>query len=413
MNILGTEAGALTSTARFVVNKLHLAETGENRDIQGRAMQQQTKIRHISCLAPAAGLLACILLPAWQPAQASPVQVLECEMISLLGPLPFDSVDTRFTIRRHIRHVEPYETIETGLWSQGKFQENGELQVTVYPFEGPPQVELAASTRTTLLDGNEAESFQDQYLDEAPTMEKTIVHDGYTLESVSISLKKAGGTAIDTHLAVPPVVDRAAWNPWECARCNNECVVTWHAPGDGVECALGNSGGTICTTGSYFGRITSLSLEDHEEEHGDGFEFNAGLNDAWVNASAPYQGLFVTVYPDQGIVFVAWFTYDSELPPPDAMASFGAPDQRWVTAVGSYSGNRAELNAELTTGGVFNASEPVPVQDTGFGSMVLEFSDCGNGTLTYDFPSLGLSGEFAIERVEPGNATLCEALGAD
>lgn len=380
-------------------------------------MKKQKQMRRISCLAPAAGLLACILLFTWQSVSASPVQVLECESLTSTGPLPIDSVDTRFTIRRHIQQVEPYETTETGLWRQGKFQDNGELQLTVYPFEGPSQVEQAASTRTTLLDGNEAESFQDEYLDEAPTMEKTIVYDGYTLDSVSISLKKAAGTAIDTHLDVPPALDRDAWDPYPGCTvlgCPVECEVTWRAPGDGVECTRGGSaGGTLCTTGSYFGRIISTSLEEHDEEHGAGFEINAGLNDAWVNALAPFQGLFVTVYPDLGIVFVAWFTFDSEPPPPGAMAAFGAPDQRWVTAVGSYSGNRAELNAELTTGGVFNASQPAPTQDTGFGGMVLEFSDCGNGTLAYDFPSLGLSGEFAIERVVASNAALCEALGAD
>lgn len=374
-------------------------------------------MRRISCLAPAAGLLACILLSAWQTASASPVQVLDCEMLTSTGPLPHDSVDTRYTIRRHIRHVEPHETTETDFWRQAKFQDNGELQVTVYSFEGTPQVEQAASVRTTLLDGVEAESFQDEYLDEAPTMEKTIVYDGYTLDSVGIGLKSTAGSAIDTHLQVPEYIDRSAWDPYAgCSvfGCSPECVVTWRAPGDGVECSRGGSaGGTLCTTGTYTGRITSLSLEDHDEDHGAGFEINAGLNDAWVNALAPYQGLFVTVYPDAGIVFVAWFTFDSELPPADAMATFGAPDQRWVTAVGSYSGNRAELNAELTTGGVFNASEPVPTQDTGYGSMVVEFSDCGNGTLAYDFPSVGLSGEFAIERVVASNAALCEALGAD
>ncbi|HSM69040.1 MAG TPA: hypothetical protein VK830_04940, partial [Xanthomonadales bacterium] len=147
-------------------------------------------------------------------------------MLTSTGPLPHELVDTRFTIRRHIRHVEPYETTETDFWRQGKFLDNGELEVTVYPFEGQPQVEQATSTRTTLLDGNEAESFQDEYLDEAPTMEKTIVHDGYTLDSVSIGLKSAAGSAIDTHLQVPEYIDRSAWGPYAgCGEfgCSPEC----------------------------------------------------------------------------------------------------------------------------------------------------------------------------------------------
>jgi hypothetical protein len=362
------------------------------------------------------GFLIAILLPSWEMAYASPVQVLECSILRTDGALPAEHVDLRFTIRRHIVQVAPFEELTNDFWAQGLFEDNGYFDVTAYPILGKPITDRSSSTLTTIQDGKI--NFGDTYLDQALTMNKSVNVEGWTLESVAIIMRRSDGTLIDDHTVVPEVIDRDAWDPYPgCTEvsCPVECAVTWHTPGEGIECAIGQSGGGtgLCSTGTYMGRITSISYEAHEAEHGAGFVINAGLNDAWVNALAPYQGLFVTVYPDQGIVFVAWFTFDSELLPPGATAAFGAPDQRWVTAVGPYSGNRAELNAELTTGGVFNASEPVPVQDTGFGSMVLEFSDCGNGTLTYDFPSLGLSGEFAIERVEPGNATLCEALGAD
>jgi len=50
------------------------------------------------------------------------------------------------------------------------------------------------------------------------------------------------------------------------------------------------------------------------------FEMNPGLNDAWFNPDTDGQGFFVTVFPDLGFVLLAWFTYDTELPPQDATA---------------------------------------------------------------------------------------------
>jgi len=140
------------------------------------------------------------------------------------------------------------------------------------------------------------------------------------------------------------------------------------------------------------------------------FIINAGLNDAWVNAAAEFQGMFITVFPELKIIFVAWFTFDSELPAGDAMAVFGAPDQRWVTAVGSYDGNRAELKAELTSGGRFNSPDPLPVQDTEYGSIILEFSDCRHAIVSFDFPGASESGQFDIQRVLESNVAKCEEL---
>lgn len=139
---------------------------------------------------------------------------------------------------------------------------------------------------------------------------------------------------------------------------------------------------------------------------------NAGLNDAWVSPGAPFQGMFITVYPELSLVFVAWFTFDTMLPPEDATAAFGGAGQRWVTAAGPLNGNAATLNAELTSGGGFNAGDPVPTQDTGYGTITLEFTSCEQALVTYDFPSIGLSGSFVVNRVVPDNVALCETLAA-
>lgn len=359
------------------------------------------------------------------PVFATPVQVIECEIYMPASPLPIDHLDTRFTIRRHIEHTVPFETTETSIWSEGKFQGNGEFEVTVYPFEGGPRTEKSTSTQTIIVDGNG--QVGDDYLDQALTMEKTIEYDGYTLDSLGISLKRADGAAISDHRAVPGELDwPAAWDPFACGiRCPVECSVTWRAPGDGVVCALPGGGGTFCTTGVYMGKIKSVTHEPHEQDHGDGdgFAINAGLNDAWVSAGAPLQGMFITVFEELGLVFLAWFTFDAETPTQIstesagqtavAAAAFGAGDQRWVTAVGPFNGNRAVLKAELTSGGQFNSGEPMPMQQTDYGEIVLEFDDCKGGKVTFDFPSANQSGEFAIQRTLEDNVALCEAMATE
>jgi len=139
------------------------------------------------------------------------------------------------------------------------------------------------------------------------------------------------------------------------------------------------------------------------------FQINAGLNDAWVSEDAPFQGMFITVFADLGLVFVAWFTFDSQPPGADT-ATFGASDQRWVTGLGTIDGNQVVLNMELTTGGVFNGSDPLPTQDTAYGTMTIVFKDCTEATVTFNFPGPAASGEFIINRVVPDNVSMCEVL---
>ena len=90
--------------------------------------------------------------------------------------------------------------------------------------------------------------------------------------------------------------------------------------------------------------------------------------------------------------------------------SKGAIDQRWVTGVGPFDGNRADVKLELTSSGKFNASDPQPVQDTDYGTMIIEFDSCSAGTVSYDFPSVGESGAFNIVRALEDNVALCETL---
>jgi DNA-binding beta-propeller fold protein YncE len=152
------------------------------------------------------------------------------------------------------------------------------------------------------------------------------------------------------------------------------------------------------------------------------FGINAGINDAWFNPLTPGQGYFITVFPVIKKVFLANFTFD--VAPPESLqaaiprslaqsrqaAIFGAEEQRWVTAFGDYSGANAVLDVELTTGGVFNSIAPAPAQIPGYGTFLLEFTDCNNGSITYDFPALELSGVISITRLAADNIALCNEL---
>ena len=150
-------------------------------------------------------------------------------------------------------------------------------------------------------------------------------------------------------------------------------------------------------------KFTVVALE------GTGIPINAGLNDAWVSDGAPYQGVFFTVFDDLNLLFMAWFTFDTVAPANDD-AILGASDQRWVTGVGKYTGDTVTIAAELTTGGKFNASNPVATQDTSYGTITVEFKGCNEAVLTYNLPGPGLSGQITLHRVVNSNVPHCVAL---
>ncbi len=143
------------------------------------------------------------------------------------------------------------------------------------------------------------------------------------------------------------------------------------------------------------------------------FTINAGLNDAWVSADAALQGFFFTVFPDFELFFLAMFTFDSVPPGPGIPpAVFGAADQRWLSGLGAYSGDSVTINVELTSGGIFNASDPLATQESGYGTITIVFINCNEAVLTYNFPSVGLSGQMTLTRAAPDNVSLCEILSA-
>jgi hypothetical protein len=138
-------------------------------------------------------------------------------------------------------------------------------------------------------------------------------------------------------------------------------------------------------------------------------EINAGMNDTWSNLDTNGQGFFVTVFPDIQQMFVGWFTYDIERPPANVTAILGDPGHRWLTAFGPFSGDTATLVIELTQGGIFDSAEPDPATGPD-GTMTVTFTSCSEGTVTFNIPSVPVSGTIPVTRVANDNVPVCEAL---
>ena len=138
-------------------------------------------------------------------------------------------------------------------------------------------------------------------------------------------------------------------------------------------------------------------------------QINAGLNDAWLNFGTIGQGFFITVFPSLKLIFLSWFTFDTERPDESIAAILGEPGHRWVTAIGSYAGNSTVLDIEVTSGGVFDSPNPAPTQVRG-GTIRIEFHGCNSATLHYEINPPPLSGVIELQRLSPDNVTLCQAL---
>lgn len=143
----------------------------------------------------------------------------------------------------------------------------------------------------------------------------------------------------------------------------------------------------------------------------DEVQINSGMSDAWYDPATAGQGFLVSIFPNRQEMFLAWFTFDVERPPENVTAILGEPGHRWLTAQGAFAGNSAELTVYLTQGGVFDSAEPpAKTEQTGYGTMKVEFLSCSRGRIAYEIPSLKMSGEISIQRIVGDNEALCAAL---
>ena len=109
-----------------------------------------------------------------------------------------------------------------------------------------------------------------------------------------------------------------------------------------------------CSIHSQAGRDIATNMNGRitveEDDPVGGIPFNPGLNDTWFNADTVGQGFFITVFPDIGKVFLAWFTYDTERPPEDVTAILGEPGHRWITAFVDFADVIAINNGRCVIG---------------------------------------------------------------
>jgi cyclophilin family peptidyl-prolyl cis-trans isomerase len=139
------------------------------------------------------------------------------------------------------------------------------------------------------------------------------------------------------------------------------------------------------------------------------FEINPGLSGAWFNPETSGQGwLFDVIEGETGLgFFVAWFTYDDNPPAADELDGFGSRQHRWFTASGDVSGDTAALDIFLNSGGVFNDPRETMIEPVG--SMTIQFSDCTNAQLSFDFDaSDDKDGSVDIIRLSPD--VFCQAI---
>jgi hypothetical protein len=117
-----------------------------------------------------------------------------------------------------------------------------------------------------------------------------------------------------------------------------------------------------------------------------------GLSAAWYNPDAAGQGFQFWMDPLDGLLFGAWYTFDT--------AAGGTDSQRWYTLSAAPSSDdiAADVTIYRNTGGRFASppqTEAVPV-----GTGTLAFDSCGSGTFAYTFDD-GRTGEIPLRTAVP------------
>ena len=235
----------------------------------------------------------------------------------------------------------------------------------------------------------------------------------------TISMAKVGG---DPNSATNQWFFNLADNSANLDNSNGGFTVFGRVTGNGMEVIDQIAALEIWKFDSPFGELPLIDYpgsgavtEDHlvmiDIEEINDFPINPGLNDAWFNPDTNGQGFLIIVFPHIEQIFLAWFTYDTVRPDDSVTAMLGEPGHRWLTAQGPYAGNKAVLDIVVSEGGIFDSGTPAPIPRPD-GTIVLEFSDCTAGTITYNIPSVDRQSVIPIERVTPDNVALCETLAA-
>jgi hypothetical protein len=139
------------------------------------------------------------------------------------------------------------------------------------------------------------------------------------------------------------------------------------------------------------------------------FDITYAMAGSWYFPATTGQGFLIDVFDSANLMFLAWFTYDLERPANGVNALIGDPGHRWITALGPFQGNTANLNISWSSGMIFDSELP-KVQNNVDGTMTVEFFDCYTGRVSYDLGSSGRTGEVPIERIVNDAVPFCESM---
>jgi hypothetical protein len=121
-----------------------------------------------------------------------------------------------------------------------------------------------------------------------------------------------------------------------------------------------------------------------------GFHVGSGMTGNWFNPQQAGQGLALEVLPDASML-AQWFTY--------------APQngQAWISAMGPISGNSIALQGYQLAGPgaqFFPNFDPGNLEKEFWGTITLTFTDCNNGSMTWQ-PVLDgyVAGTMPIQRL--------------
>jgi len=130
-----------------------------------------------------------------------------------------------------------------------------------------------------------------------------------------------------------------------------------------------------------------------------------GLTGSWYNPATGGQGIEMEMYPDlagpgKGVLFAGWFTFD--------VTAVGG--QRWYALQGT-SNDTTTITLDIATGYAGNFAEPPVVTGAIVGQAAIQFLDCNNATLTYNFSDgSGRTGSIPLTRL---TANVTCATGGD
>ena len=85
------------------------------------------------------------------------------------------------------------------------------------------------------------------------------------------------------------------------------------------------------------------------------------------------------------------------------------PGHRWMTALGPFNGNTAELDIYWASGMIFDSENPKVAQEQD-GTMTVTFTGCQSGTVDYDLGTNNVVGSVPVQPVAPDLVELCESL---